>query len=209
MSFSQPRILFQTFNRRGLGHFVRGHNIASQIAGRSPGARIRFYVRSDVPAEMKSPAFEYFAESDPGTAADWAECINEFRPDVIVYDTMLPANSELELSLSNAARVYVMRKCKHQRQQEIFEHPFLQKVDSILVPHSADEFEFEVPDSVVDKTIFVGPIVRRPDPVTVQQLRNKYEINDNSFVLVSSPGGGGFQEETERFLEIVFLRTNN
>ncbi|MCA9218099.1 MAG: hypothetical protein KDB27_33740, partial [Planctomycetales bacterium] len=73
--------------------------------------------------------------------------------------------------------------------------------DSIVCPHASTEFGFKIPDDVLVKTTFVGPIVREPKPAETLALKDKYAIRDDSFVLISTCGGGGFRADAEFMLE--------
>ena len=204
------RVLFQCHNRRGLGHLMRGLNIAEEIRKRSPAAEVLFYTKSD-PASWNE-SFQLFVETDEEGGSHWPEAVRSFSPNVIVYDTILPEsrpenrpeNRIDDGPLSSARRVYIMRKSKEEKQQEIFMNPFLETVDRILIPHTLDEFSCDIPPSLKDKSVYVGPIVRLPDPKIQAKLREKYGIGDRDFLLTSTAGGGGFTEQAELFFETVY-----
>ena len=101
------------------------------------------------------------------------------------------------------ANVFIMRRCKEDEQQRVLLSPLLREMACIIVPHLPEEFGFAVPDDILDNLHFVGPIVRPMHAQTQATLRQRYQINPDDFVLVSTVGGGGFTEQAQRFFEIV------
>jgi len=85
------RILFQTHNRRGLGHLMRGMNIAREIKALEPAADILFYSKSRSALQLCGDKYRVFLESDEHGLSHWPEAVAQFSPHVIIYDTVLPA----------------------------------------------------------------------------------------------------------------------
>jgi hypothetical protein len=206
MSTGAPvyRVLFQARNRRGMGHMMRGLNIARALSDIEPAAGILFYLRTAPPAGLWDDALPYVIEDNPDSLAHWPGVVAEFRPDVVVYDTMLPEDAGVESLPASARCVYVMRKCLGDRQRAIFANPFLERVDAIVVPHSAAEFGHAIPEHVRSRTTCVGPIVRLPDVRVQAALRSSYGIGDDDFVLTSTVGGGGYGAQAGAFFETIF-----
>ncbi len=200
-----PRILFQIHNRRGLGHMMRGLNIAEELRSLAPGAEVLFYTRHALPQGLPRADLTCFVENDGGALAHWPLVVRAFRPHGIVYDTLLPRQSEREPEGGSARRIYIMRKCQEARQREVFAHPFLDQVELIVIPHTQEEFGYEVPACLAQKAFFSGPIVRMPDPAGQERLRQKYGMRAGDFVLTSTAGGGGFEHPEGTFFETVFL----
>ena len=197
------RLLFQIYNRRGLGHLVRGLNLARAVLELAPSCEVSFYLRAPPPPGLPGVEFRYFVEPDPRDGSSWPEQVRSFLPDVIVYDTVLPGNSCLEPELPGAKRVYVMRRCKKERQAEIYGNAFLEQIDLILVPHTPAEFDHPMPGDLAARALFVGPIIRPASAEIQRELRDKYDLRPGAFVLTSTAGGGGFGHEVDRFLELV------
>ncbi len=197
-----PRIIFQISTRRGLGHFMRGMNIAKEIFASTPTAKILFVTRGSIPHGFVDSRIEFFASPDEIDCEQYRKLVVSFKPDAIVFDTMLPSADIVE-QLDAVKTVYVMRKCETDRQREILESAFLTAVDRVVVPHEESDFPSDVPDELAVKTFFVGTIVRRPEPETTMRLRNKYELHEDSFVLVSTPGGGGYENDANLFFDIA------
>ncbi len=198
------RFLFQVRNRRGLGHMMRGLNIARAMRAIDPQAEILFYLRTPPAEGFWRPEFGYVVERDPDSLASWPEVLREFAPDVVVYDTMLPKDATAEPLVDGARYVYIMRKCLPDKQREVFANPFLERMAALLVPHLPEQFGYEVPRAIRDRTAFVGPIVRLPEAATQAALRRKYRIAETDFLLTSTVGGGGFEAQADTFFDTVF-----
>ncbi|NJD07838.1 MAG: UDP-N-acetylglucosamine--N-acetylmuramyl-(pentapeptide) pyrophosphoryl-undecaprenol N-acetylglucosamine transferase [Methylococcaceae bacterium] len=197
-----PRFLFNAHNRRGLGHLMRGLNIAREIRSLAPGADILFYTRNDSAGHLCGSDFGYVLERDSEQGSQWPGLVEQFSPAVVVYDTLLPKQAA-DTPPARGRTAYIMRKCKPDRQQEIFAHPFLDRVDLILIPHDREEFGYEVPSPLQPKAHHVGPIVRHADTTVQQALRDKYRLRPDQFLLTSTVGGGGFEDKAEAFFDTV------
>jgi hypothetical protein len=195
------RFLFRIPNRRGLGHLVRGLNIARELRALRPGARILFFVRTPPPAALWDSRFEYRVEGEAAGYRNWADATRAFAADVVVYDTTLPDAWQEEYG--HASRAYILRKWREERLAEAFEHPLLGLMDAVIVPHAEHECGW-VPGWLAGRTSFVGPIVRMPDPAGQARLRSRYALLPGNFVLVSTCGGGGFAAQAERFFRAVW-----
>lgn len=201
---SAPRFLFQAHNRRGLGHLMRAMNIATELKVLEPEAEILIYSKSPTASTLCKGRFQTFIESDEAGMSQWPEAATAFRPDVIIYDTVLPKDTDMPPVFPSARQVYIMRKSKPARQEAIFQHALLDHVSQIIIPHTPEEFSYRLPPDLEQKCTFVGPIVRRPTPETESALRKKYQVGSDDFLLTSTVGGGGFQERADHFFDVVF-----
>ena len=199
-----PRLLFQSRNRRGLGHLMRGLNLARAIRRQDPATEIVFYARHHSAEALCEPDFRAIVEGDADGMRQWPEVVHAVAPDVVVYDTMLPADPAEVDAAPAARRVFVMRKVRDDKQADVLSHPFLQQVDLVLVPHTRDEFGHTLPASLDRKTAFVGPIVRLPDPGRQDRVRSAYHLAPGDFVVTSTVGGGGFADQAEAFFATVY-----
>lgn len=197
------RFLFNAHNRRGLGHLMRGLNIARAIRRLSSNSDILFYTRSESAADLCGDRFGYFIEEDLEHNSHWAGVIEQFQPHVVIYDTLLPKEAA-DTPPCKGRMAYIMRKCKPDRQQEIFYHPFLRTVDLILIPHDREDFGYDLPAAFIDKAHFIGPIIRQADGQQQQLLRAKYHLQPDEKLLVSTVGGGGFEDKATAFFQTVF-----
>ena len=198
------RLLFQTHNRRGLGHLMRGLNLARAVRRLEPDADILFYARNKSADSLCGPAFRAFVEPDDHGTPHWPELMRAFAPDVVIYDTMLPKDPSTEAAVTGARRVYVMRKMRDEKQDGVFSHPFLDCIDLVLIPHTRDEFDHVLPPDLDARSAFVGPIIRQPEPANQDRLRVTYGIEPGAFVLTSTVGGGGFAEQAEAFFRAAY-----
>jgi glycosyltransferase involved in cell wall biosynthesis len=193
------RVLFRVYNRRGLGHWMRGLNIARELLAIEPGTEIRFFTRSEPPFPMPDARIRHLVAPDPDAMDQLPSELAAFAPDVIVDDTMPPAR----LTHEGARHVFVMRRCSAERQAHVFAHAALTGMHALVVPHTAAEFGYALPASLIARTTFVGPIARRAEAAAMAALRARLGIPSDGFCLVSTPGGGGFDEDSARFVDIA------
>lgn len=196
---SSPRILFQARNRRGLGHLSRGLNIAHELRTLAPHSQIAFYTRHSPEADLLDGFLCHVEPNDGAGLTHWDTLVAQWRPDVTLYDTMLPES----LPAATQQAAFLMRRCQDTVQHAILANPLLLRFDCILVPHTRADFPFELPPAIHPRTHFVGPIVRTSDPIQQALLRTRYGLNANQLTIVSTPGGGGFEQQAARFIEIV------
>lgn len=194
-----PHVLFLAHNRRGLGHLMRGQNIARALRSLAPQVEIQFFARSDSAATLCGSEFACVVDASDTWRDGWADCVERLAPDVVVYDTLLPDQAPPPARAS----VYVMRRCKEDRQAAIFASPFLETVDRVIIPHTPEEFGYALPETLAGRSRFVGPIVRPLDARTQADLRARYALRDGETLVVSTPGGGGFTEDVTSFFGVV------
>ena len=87
------RILFQCHNRRGLGHLMRGMNLAQAIRNQAPSTDFLFYTCSNSAAVPADHGFAFFLETAERGMPHWPEVLRSYQPDIVVYDTMLPKDT--------------------------------------------------------------------------------------------------------------------
>ncbi|MEZ6120298.1 MAG: glycosyltransferase [Pirellulaceae bacterium] len=196
------KILFHTYNRRGLGHLMRGFNIASQLKALAPQTEITFFAKAARPEGFHQLDCHYVHEMDD-SAERWNHVLDCTSPDVVVLDTVLPKTEEIRSSLQGVKVAYIMRKCAAVRQQQVLQDPLVAASDLIIVPHERAEFDISIPCHLQAKTHFVGAIVRPHDARQQRRLTENYNLHQSTFTLVSTPGGGGFQTEADEFLQTV------
>ena len=203
MKSKGPRFLFQIHNRRGLGHMMRGINIAREIRSISPASEVMFYAKSDAASALCDRDFQYFVEKDLKNYAHWPDVIRSFSPDVVIFDTVIPKGISEKVFSDSIRYVFVMRKGLESKNEAIFGHQILDRADLIIIPHSAQEFGYELPPILQKKSCFVGPIIRPINKKTQIELRERYRLRENEFLVTSTIGGGGF-EQAESFFKKIF-----
>ncbi len=131
----------------------------------------------------------------------WPDTCRRVRPAVVVHDTK-PAG-DLTATGDGSATVLVMRKRRDDQHDELLRTPGLDRVDCFVIPHDEDEFDLPVPDRIVDRCHFVGPIARAPRPGARAEMRSHYGLSDGDFLVTATVGGGGFTEQADRFFDLV------
>jgi hypothetical protein len=116
------RVLFQSHHRKGMGHLVRGLNIAREITALDETADIHFYTKAAPPEAHWNPRFHCNVEPAATGLIYWPE-VRAVSPDIVVFDTLLRRVPEAEPLQPSARFAFVMRKCVDVKQHEVFEHP--------------------------------------------------------------------------------------
>jgi predicted glycosyltransferase len=186
------RILFRCPGKRGLGHLVRGLNIAREVRALDPTADIRFYTRGTAAPALVGGEFDCVVERDPDALVEWDRLVADHRPDVVVDDTLL--RDEGGALPEGVRRAYVMRKSRGERHAAIVASELLARVDVVIVPHTEAEFGHPLPEALRARSVFAGPIIRRPTAAGAQRARARYGAQRGAFLLVSTAGGGGFAD---------------
>jgi predicted glycosyltransferase len=184
------RILFRCPGKRGLGHLVRGLNIAREIRALEPSADIRFYTRGAAAPKLVGREFECVVEAGRDSLVAWEALVADHRPDVVVDDTLL--RDEGGALPAGVRRAYVMRKSRDERHEAIVGSELLRRVDVVIVPHTEEEFGHALPAALRARSVFTGPIIRRPTADGMRRARRRYGAGEGEFLLVSTAGGGGF-----------------
>lgn len=189
-------VLFQTWCRRGIGHLMRGLNIADALIEQEPTTRALFHLNAPPPTDLWSGAYPCVTADPERPETSWEATLARTRPALTLFDTMPPDSPRLGAEL----RVFVMRNTAAARRRELLTNPRVASCDRILIPHDRSD---ELPPGLAVRTCFTGPIVRAPDPERQARLRRALDIDPQRQLVVSTPGGGGFGEETRRFFEAV------
>ncbi|MEY2690124.1 MAG: hypothetical protein RL375_4324 [Pseudomonadota bacterium] len=197
-----PRVLFHVRNRRGLGHMMRGLNMALALRERSPGSQLLFHLRAAPAPGFWPDGVAHVVDDGRGAAA----AVARFAPHVQVFDTMLPDSDELA-ALRRAAPAsrlaFVMRRCLPDEQAAVYAHPALAAMDCVLVPHTPAEFGIALPAGMRPRCHFVGPIARLPRAEAQARIAERYALRSDEFLLTSTVGGGGFADQAETFFDAV------
>ena len=181
---------------------MRGLNLAREVSALAPGATVTMHTRNGSAPSLCPAGVTCVVEDPARPSTGWQEVLSALAPDVVVYDTMLP--SALDPVPSSARVGYVMRRCRPQPQADVFANRFLMdRVDAVVVPHTAADFGYPVPDWLQERVRYAGVICRRPDPAVQARLRSSYGLAPGTFVLVSTGGAGGFADSAAPFLEAV------
>lgn len=174
-------------------------NIAGELLELSPNLEIVIFARAPTELPMDRERIQHVIAKDP-EKMDLLE-LRELglEPDVLIDDTILPPGPvDPEIK-----HVLVMRKRRSSKLEELVGDTRLRGLDLVIAPHAVEEFEGHLPDWLIEKTVFVGPIARHAKPDQVSALRRKYGIGEEDRLLVSTPGGGGFSADFERLWNVA------
>ena len=199
---SGPVVLFQSHNRRGLGHLMRGLNIAREVLALRPDARVVMHTRNASAPTFCPDGVTCVVDTDD-PAAGWRSTLTSLAPDVVVYDTMTPADPDAEPLPRGARVVHVLRAMVPEEHDRVLAGGWLARCDAVVVPHTKDEFGLPLPPAVEVRTVFAGTIARRPDPAGTAAVRAAYDVRADRPLLVSTAGGGGFADTAVPFFAAV------
>jgi Glycosyltransferase family 28 C-terminal domain len=195
---SAPRLLFHSASRRGLGHVMRGANLARAVLAADPSASVLVHVSNAAagPACGEVP----WVAGDHTAPPAWQRLVGGFRPTLVVFDTMLPG----AWATDTAPRAFVWRASVDARHEATLTSPALQAMRALVVPHAPDEFGRALPASLAARATFTGPIVRTTDAAGQARVRARYGLADDDVVITSTVGGGGFDDSAAWLLDLVF-----
>lgn len=192
------RILFHAINGFGTGHVVRLSHIANAIKARNSGDVLHMVTS----CKAASAYFESCCECIPCDLASPAEhgeqvrrVVDEFYPDVVVFDTRWPKSLPEYLVQKGVRTVLILRA----RRAESMRHVASQattEFETILLPHIWDEVEYLYGGDtslmrMLSKAPFaaVGPIARVNSSRTLNGAviftlgaGNPYDTNVNSYI---------------------------
>jgi colanic acid/amylovoran biosynthesis glycosyltransferase len=193
-----PRIVFRIHNRRGVGHWMRSHNIAREITRLDPRAEVVLFARSDPPFDAHSPRIQCLRARDPERLA--IEELTELglTPTLVVDDTILPE----DILPEGTRHAFVLRRRSWKSSPGSDPRRRLMDLDCIVAPHLRHELD-DLPEALLDRVHFVGPIARRATPEGDAAVRARYGLRADLPLLVSTPGGGGFADDFDRFGRIA------
>jgi hypothetical protein len=194
-----PKIVFRIHNRNGLGHWMRGMNVARDLLVLEPRAEITFFARTAPPIPIDDPRIRHVEAVDP-ERMPLAE-VEDFTgiPSLVVDDTIVPEDRPRP----GTRHVLILRIQKRERMARLLDEGRLGEIDAIVAPHVRAELEGFLPDAVLDRIHFVGTIARGVDDEAVARVRERYGIGERDRLLVSTPGGGGFKRDFDRFRVIA------
>lgn len=192
------RILFHSPSRRGLGHVMRGANLARAVVAADPASTVVMHV-ANAAAGMACGDDVPYITADPATPGQWARVLDTARPSLVVFDTLLPGPWADDAT----PRAFVWRHSVPERHHEVLRDPRLDAMHPIIVPHTREEFGYDLPPSVEARAVFTGPIVRDTDAAGQARVRARYGLAPTDIVITSTVGGGGFDASAAWLLDVV------
>lgn len=193
-----PRLLFHSASRRGLGHVMRGANLARAVLAADPSASVLMHVSNAAagPACGEVP----WVAADHTAPRAWQRIVEAFRPTLAVFDTMLPG----AWAADTTPRAFVWRASVDARHEATLASPALSAMRALVVPHAPDEFGRTLPAPLAARATFTGPIVRTTDAASQARVRARYGLTADDIVITSTVGGGGFDDSAAWLLDLVF-----
>jgi peptidoglycan/xylan/chitin deacetylase (PgdA/CDA1 family) len=199
------RLLASFGGRRGLGHVTRQVAILRAFRRLDPRAEIALHlkvpdVHAHVPGEFTTVI------SDASTGSSLAESLRRLRPDLLLFDTLLP-KEDVPRTLGERSRrpavVLTLRQVRPERLETILESPWMDWVRLVLVPHAKGDFPLRLPTRNGLEVCFVGPILAERPRADLGQLRRRYDLAAGDRLIVASLGGGGVPDFARRFASCV------
>jgi MoaA/NifB/PqqE/SkfB family radical SAM enzyme/predicted glycosyltransferase len=215
------KILFHTINGAGLGHLNRAIVLAKSLQIKEPMADIRIATESKFTKMLDNSNFRYYKlpyshidESKYNSNLIKNEnekvmkaIINEFKPDIIIYDTQPFEEILYDKCSDNIKNVLILRKFDDVILKKFLQRSILDKFDLIIFPHDKKEFkDLNVVKNIIKKTKFVGPIIREINPHAINKVKNQYKITSKKFNILVIGGGGGedeYNKGTRLFYKII------
>ena len=132
------RFVFVVRSRRGLGHVVRATCVAEALSELHPDAEIVLAVSHQVPDELTGRVTSHVVLGQDLSA----DRLRGFEPDVVFFDTVVPAAWRSWCELQRAPRLaLMMREMTSAALASLRQHPVFSLLDRILIPHPASEFD--------------------------------------------------------------------
>jgi predicted glycosyltransferase len=196
-------VVFRIHNRRGFGHLMRASVLAQEWLRVEPTRPITFLVRAVPPEPFRVPGVSYLRAPDPDCLGVLPDEPAFRQAALLIDDTMLP-DAERDLAARwGLPRAFILRQATRERHDRLLQHPAFDSLRAIVLPHARSEFAHPLPDTLITRSHFVGPIAREPEPHKLAPLLQRYQIAADDWFLISTSGGGGFETDRPLFLEIV------
>jgi predicted glycosyltransferase len=217
------KIIFHSVDGVGLGHLMRGLNIAKELR-QMIDCEIIFVTNTPFTKIIEEQNFKFVkGGADPyllytkkiSNAAYLhlneellLSVIKESHPDMIIFDLlMLPRVVEYAKE-HRIFSVYILREIYDQRYLASFKE-YLSCFNLILTT-GVKEFTFldqKTKQSVSHENIFyVGNIFRGPDDARVEEIKSKYNKHPGELLITISAGGGGggrYLKEIREFFNFI------
>ena len=210
------RVVFYSSNGVGLGHVMRGVNIAKELR-RIVDCEIIFATNTPFEKIFKEEGFHFIRGganpidliSDGALPEDYLKknedfllsVIKKLSPHIVVFDSLIMPNVLRYIKERNIFLVYVFREIKDQ--SYFFRYrDYLKYFDLALLTCINDpSFIRDVRGAGFNKSHFfyLGHIFREPDPVKVKELEHKYKKENDQLLVTITSGGGGFPKGADHF----------
>lgn len=219
------KILFYSVNGVGLGHIVRGVNIAKELrkiidcdiifATNSPFTNLfekenfKFIKGGVDPYEVHAgriPAGLYHDKNEKFLL----NVLKSVDPDIVIFDVLIMSKALEFIKNNNIFSVYILREIN--KSEYLIKHKeSLTRFDLILIC-GVENFQFI--DPAVKKTIpaskifYINNIFRNPVNKDIENVLLKYKKNHGELLVTITAGGGGgggCLREVKKFFECVSM----
>ncbi|MEZ4648499.1 MAG: polysaccharide deacetylase family protein [Candidatus Eisenbacteria bacterium] len=202
---------------RGLGHLSRQATILRALRSSRNDLRITFHLASPDTHVLRPNEFPVRV-GDPESEADLVRVVDEAEADVLIFDTFLPSTRPSADAFGAGeppAVVLVLRKVFPDRIRAILSNPWMEWVQSIVVPHDRTEFVPRPADRYHAELVHAGPIVRdcgrRDGDQRLQDedqrhrdvVLGRYGLARGEPFCLATTGGGGIPSYFEKFRNCV------
>ncbi len=199
-------LLVVAIDGKGLGHLARTLSLARSLALVRTDVRTTFLVESPAFGMVQRSGFNYAKIPDPrhplglhalrGRRSEFETGVLErlfdtLTPDAVMFDFLVDKRLFLSLQRRNCRIVVVKRKLRARVAKQLAADSAAALVDAWLVPHDESEFkQGEIPERLLRRCHFSGPVVRGANLSRVAELRARYLGEGKKLVLVTAGGGG-------------------
>ena len=214
------KIIFYSTDGIGLGHIMRGINIAKEL---------KKIIKCEILFVTNTPFIDIFERegfcfergtTDPyelynGNISpdDYKRVNEEFLlsvikknyPHIIVFDLIVVPSVIAYAKKNNIFLVYILRELYNWHYLLSYKD-YLPSFDLVLlacIPDPVLISKFKSIGFNKNKIFYTGNIFREPDQNKIDSLKLKYKKKDKELLITITAGGGGFSKETKNFFSIV------
>jgi len=218
------RIIFYSINGVGMGHAIRGINIAKAL---------RKIIECEIIFATNSPFNDIFEKegfafvkggADPiklytGEISHqeylqqneefFISVIKKLSPHIVVFDLLIMPKVLAYMKEKNIFSVYVLRELSDTKYLSIHRN-FLSNFDLTLLTCIEDErFIKNIRECGFDqnKFFYIGNIFRTPKLEQIKKLKQKYNKKKDELLVTITAGGGGFLKGTHSFFSNLGIIT--
>ena len=210
------RVVFYSSNGVGLGHVMRGINIAKELR-RIVDCEIIFVTNTPFEEIFKEEGFHFVKGGanpidliDDGVLPEdylkknedfLLSVLKKLSPHIVVFDSLIMPNVLRYIRERNIFLVYVFREIKDQ--SYFFRHRDYLKYFNLALLTCINDPSFirDVRGAGFNKSNFfyLGHIFREPDQSKAKELKRKYKKEDDQMLVTITSGGGGFPKGADHF----------
>ncbi len=200
------KLLVLSIDGRGMGHLNRTTLLARALKDAEPSAQVRFCAESPACSLVEQQGFDVWKFPDPmhrlgkhfirGRRAQleaelMEPILGSWPADAVMIDFVLDPDLFRMIRSRQSRVLLVLRRQPKGAMHQLARDPASKLVDYFIVPHEKDDFSpGEIPDSIMSRCVFTGPLVRKINLQMVQTLRKRFAGDAMELVLVTLGGGG-------------------